>query len=83
MLHFHHQANSIPKYLLKQLNPLVSEPIIMGRGIPTHYSETLDGALNNQYENIDAKIIFPPLALALNNQKESLTRKSKVQNFKG
>ena len=69
------------KYLLKRLNPLLSEPIIMGRGIPTTYSETLDGALNNQYEDIGAKIIFPPLALALNNQSESLTRKSKPQNF--
>ena len=56
------------QYLLKKLNPLVSERIIMGRGIPTHYSETLDGALNNQYQSIGAEIVFPPLALALNNQ---------------
>ena len=72
---------STAKNLLRQLNPLLSEPIIMGRGIPTHYSETLDGALNNQYEKIGAEIVFPPLALALNNQSESLTRKSKPQNF--
>ena len=69
------------QYLLNKLNPLLSEPIIMGRGIPTHHSETLDGALNNQYEDIGAKIIFPPLALALNDQSESLTRKLKPQNF--
>ena len=74
---------SAAKYLLKKLNPLVNEPIIMGRGIPTHYSETLDGALNNQYENIGAKIVFPPLALALNNQNESLTRKSEATKLRG
>ena len=70
------------KYLLKQLNPLISEKINMGRGIPTHFSETLDGALNNQYERIGAKVIFPPLALALNDQNGSLTRKRNMQNFK-
>ena len=69
------------KHLLKKLNPLVSEKISMGRGIPTHYSETLDGILNNQYERIGAEITFPPLALALNNQNESLTRKRKPQKF--
>ena len=70
------------EYLLKELNPLISEAIMMGRGIPIHYSETLDGALNNQYEKIGAEIIFPPLAIALNNQNESLTRKSRPHNFK-
>ena len=60
-----------------------SEEIRMGRGIPIHYSETLDGLLNNQYENIDANIIFPPLALALNDQNSSLTRKKNPQNFEG
>ena len=69
--------------LLKQFNPLVSEEIPMGRGIPTHFSETLDGALNNQYEKIGAEVIFPPLALALNNQNESLTRKTGPENFHG
>lgn len=63
------------KTLLDQLNPLVAERIPMGRGIPTHYSETLDGILNNQYERIGAEVAFPPLALAINNQAESLTRK--------
>ena len=70
------------KYLLEKLNPLTSEEISMGRGIPTHYSETLDGILNNQYEKIEAKIVFPPLALALNDQNKSLTRKPRPQNFK-
>lgn len=68
-------------YLLEQLNPLVSEAIQMGRGIPTHFSETLDGALNNKYEEIGAEIVYPPLALATNNQNMSLTRKTKPQNF--
>ena len=68
--------------LLKLLNPLTTEEIPMGRGIPTHYSETLDGILNNKYEEIKAKIVFPPLALAINNQKESLTRRhGEVLNF--
>ena len=69
------------EHLLKRLNPLVSEEIRMGRGIPTHFSETLDGALNNQYETIGAKITFPPLAIALNCQDESLTRKREPQKF--
>ena len=69
------------KYLLKKLNPLPSEPIIMGRGIPIHYSNTLDGALNNLYEKIEAKVAFPPLALALNDQSKSLTRKHRPHNF--
>ena len=69
------------QYLLKELNPLVAEEIAMGRGIPTHFSETLDGALNNQYEKIGAKIVFPPLALAINDQSDSLTRKKKPQDF--
>ena len=46
------------KDLLKRLNPLVSEKISMGRGIPSHFSETLDGVLNNQYERIGAEVIF-------------------------
>ena len=72
---------STARYLLERLNPLISEEIRMGRGIPTHFSETLDGALNNQYEKIEAKIMFPPLALALNDQDNSLTRKPRPQNF--
>ena len=70
-------------YLLKKLNPLISEKIVMGRGIPIHFSETLDGTLNNQYEEMEAEIIFPPLALALNNQGESLTRKRNPKDFEG
>ena len=71
------------KMLLHQLNPLISEKIIMGRGIPTNISETLDGALNNRYEDIGAEIVFPPLALALNNPHRSLTRKKKPMDFHG
>ena len=70
--------------LLNRLNPLTAEEIPMGRGIPTHYSTTLDGILNNQYEKIRAEIIFPPMALALNNQAESLTRRqNKILQFGG
>tara|TARA_B100000674_G_scaffold497331_1_gene530691 strand:- start:6327 stop:6833 length:507 start_codon:yes stop_codon:yes gene_type:complete len=67
--------------LLNKLNPIVSEPIPMGRGIPTHFSETLDGVLNNNYEELEANIVFPPLALALNDQNESLTRRRDPKNF--
>ena len=69
------------KHLLRELKPLTSETITMGRGIPNHFSETLDGALNMQYESIGAEIMFPPLALALNDQHKSLTRKQKPQKF--
>ena len=71
------------RYLLQKLNPLISEEIKMGRGIPTHYTQTLDGILNNQYDRIEAKIIFPPLAIALNDQEKSLTRKTRPHNFGG
>ena len=68
--------------LLNQVNPLTAEVISMGRGIPEHYSETLDGILNNQYEKIGAEIVFPPLAIAINDQKDSLTRKLNAElNF--
>ena len=71
------------KYLLESLNPLTRDLIPMGRGIPTNFSQTLDGVLNNQYEIIGAKVIFPPLALAINDQKNSLTKKSNIKDFKG
>ncbi|WP_161567563.1 glycosyltransferase family 25 protein [Synechococcus sp. BS55D] len=74
----------IATILIEKFNPIVAQRIEMGRGIPTHYSETLDGLLNNEYEAIDASIVIPPLALALNVQSESLTRKQKTaQNFMG
>ena len=68
------------KHLLEKQS--TSQPAYSnGRGIPTHFSETLDGLLNNHYEKIGAQIAFPPLALALNKQEESLTRKNKPQKF--
>lgn len=71
------------KYLLKRLNPLTRELVPMGRGIPTNFSQTLDGALNNQYERIGAKVVFPPLALAINDQNESLTKRRNITDFRG
>ena len=69
--------------LLNRVKPLTAEVISMGRGIPEHYSETLDGILNNQYEKIGAQIVFPPLAIAINDQSASLTRKHNAElNFR-
>ena len=65
----------------KTVQPTYKPDNYNGKRTSTHFSETLDGVLNNQYENIGAEVVFPPLALALNNQNESLTRKRKIQDF--
>ena len=61
--------------------PLQVELNTMTRGIPEHVLVTLDGMLTNRYKEINAKVTIPPLALALNNQKTSLTKQQTVRNF--
>lgn len=71
------------KKLIAACKPLQAEKNGMTRGIPEHYLTTLDGMLTNRYEEIEAKIVTPPLAVALNNQATSLTRHKTPQNFQG
>ena len=69
--------------LLNACIPLQAERNRMTRGIPEHYLVTLDGMLTNRYKAINAKITIPPLALAINDQNTSLTRRKNIQNFQG
>ncbi len=69
--------------LLNVCMPLKVEQNTMMRGIPKHVLVTLDGMLTNRYKEIRAKVIIPPLAMALNNQHTSLTRRKPVRNFQG
>ena len=71
----------IAKALLNACMPLQAEKNKMTRGIPEHLLLTLDGMLTNRYKNMNAKITIPPLALALNDQKTSLTKRQSVRNF--
>ena len=71
----------IANILLKTCMPLRVESNAMTRGIPKHILVTLDGMLTKHYKNIGAKIIIPPLALALNNQQTSLTKRKAINSF--
>ena len=71
----------IAKELIKACKPLRTENNSMARGIPEHIFITLDGMLINRYELIKAKVTIPPLALAINNQENSLTRQRNISNF--
>ena len=67
--------------LLDACMPLQAEQNKMTRGIPEHVLVTLDGMLTNRYKSINAKVIIPPLAIALNDQETSLTRRKPISNF--
>ena len=69
--------------LLAACMPLQTEINRMTRGIPEHMLVTLDGMLTNRYEKIKAKVTIPPLALALNNQATSLTKRKNIRDFEG
>ena len=69
--------------LMNKCMPFQLEVNNMTRGIPEHTLTTLDGMLTNRYKEINAKITIPPLALALNDQKTSLTNSVSACNFQG
>ena len=71
----------IANELLDACMPLQVEQNTMMRGIPEHVLVTLDGMLTNRYKSINAKVIIPPLAIALNDQETSLTRRKPISNF--
>jgi hypothetical protein len=64
------------------LLPIKIEQLILERGFPKYKTEGIDGNLNLYYEKINAEIIIPPVALALNNRLDSLTNNT-YQQFGG
>ena len=66
--------------LLNTIIRLESVPLFMGRGFPEVSINGIDGLLNLTYYRLGTKIIVPPLALATNDQKSSLTRNG-AENF--
>ena len=73
----------IARELMAKCKPFKLEVNKMTRGIPEHTLITLDGMLTNRYKDINAKITIPPLALALNDQRTSLTNSEYACNFEG
>jgi len=70
------------KTLLAELPPLTSTTLPMTRGIPQTTPLTLDGMLNHFHSTIKSWVVNPPLAIALNDPKTSLTlTKPTIQNF--
>ena len=62
------------KRLLNIVKPLETLPLKLGRGLPNISTYGIDGLLNIYYEQIKAEVVIPPLALALNDPLNSLTR---------
>jgi GR25 family glycosyltransferase involved in LPS biosynthesis len=73
---------NMAKELLNMLLPIKIEQLILERGFPKYKTEGIDGNLNLYYEKINAEIIIPPVALALNNRLDSLTN-NRYQQFGG
>jgi GR25 family glycosyltransferase involved in LPS biosynthesis len=67
--------------LLQRIQRFDVQPMVIGRGIPVRASTTLDGQLNQHYADLAAQVVMPPLALALNSQNQSLTRRWQPLNF--
>ena len=62
------------KILLNRVKQLETMTLELGRGFPDIRTLGIDALLNIHYRSINAKVIIPPLALALNDQSTSLTR---------
>ena len=60
--------------LLNRITQLASLPLALGRGFPEITINGIDGLLNLHYQEINAKVIIPPLTLAINNPLTSLTK---------
>ena len=65
--------------LIDTIEKLETKPLKLGRGFPEILTNGIDGLLNLHYQQIKARIIVPPLALALNNPFTSLTRNGPTQ----
>ena len=62
------------KKLLNNIGRLETKTLNLGRGFPIISTNGIDGLLNLYYQQIEAEIVMPPLALALNDPQTSLTR---------
>jgi GR25 family glycosyltransferase involved in LPS biosynthesis len=60
--------------LLALVPPLQLAPLTIARGIPAIETTTLDGLLNLHYPQLQAWVVNPPLAVALNDPGSSLTQ---------
>ena len=60
--------------LLNTIKELKNLPLTLGRGFPMITTNGIDSLLNLHYQHIEAEVVMPPLALALNNPRTSLTR---------
>ena len=69
----------IAELLLERIKRLEALPLTLGRGFPPIKASGIDGLLNLHYQQIQAKVVVPPLALAINNPITSLTRYSPNQ----
>jgi GR25 family glycosyltransferase involved in LPS biosynthesis len=66
--------------LLRRLCRLEVLPIDLQRGFPPCETYGIDGLLNRHYAELQARVVMPPLALALNDTTRSLTRE-RPKNF--
>ena len=65
--------------LLNRIEHLETLPLRLGRGFPEITTNGIDALLNMHYQQIEAEVIMPPIALALNNPHTSLTRTKAIQ----
>ena len=65
---------NIAKTLLNKIKRLETLPLHLGRGFPDISTSGIDSLLNLHYQQIEAEVVIPPLALTLNNPLTSLTR---------
>lgn len=68
------------KTLLACISKLEVLPIVLQRGFPPCATYGIDGLLNRHYAELQAHVVMPPLALALNDTTRSLTRE-RPKNF--
>ena len=59
--------------LINKVLPLEMRPLNMGRGIPVVNISGIDGCLNLHYPRLNCWVVDPPLAVALNDPKQSNT----------
>jgi len=59
--------------LINKVLPLEMRPLNMGRGIPVVNTSGIDSCLNLHYPRLNCWVVDPPLAVALNDPKQSNT----------
>jgi GR25 family glycosyltransferase involved in LPS biosynthesis len=71
---------AMARTLLARICKLEVLPIVLQRGFPPCETFGIDGLLNRYYAELQAHVVMPPLALALNDTTRSLTREQPI-NF--